>query len=96
MGAVFETLTSHTNNRQDAIDDCHNYIKECQWEYGHGGYSGTFAEAQGAVIDSMVFTNHEEAYDYLIEKAQKWGPAIGVEVKNIDQQFYLFGAWCSE
>lgn len=96
MGAVFETLRVYKDTREEAREECQRYISDCQWEYGHGGYSGTFAEATGVIFTDRTFTHRENAYDYLIEKAEKWGPAVGVLVDDEEEAYYLFGAWCSE
>lgn len=42
------------------------YIEECAYESGHGGYTGTMAEATGVrVITDKVFKTEDEAENYL-------------------------------
>lgn len=97
MGAVFDGVTIRdARNDTEAVAFCRQAIRDAQWEYGHGGYSGTLAEADGAIVDtSKEFTSVQDAYDYLEDVAEKWGPAVGVRVKVDDKLLYVFGAWCS-
>jgi hypothetical protein len=96
MGACFDGVSVRSDNERDAVALCYQAIKDSQWENGHGGYSGTLAEANGAEIDrSQVFTSFGDAEEYLEDVAQKWGPAVGVRVEIDDRVSYFFGAWCS-
>ena len=96
MGANFDGVTLRAKNDTEAVAMCRQAIRDSQWENGHGGYSGTLAEANGAVIDrSKTFDSVQSAYDYLEDVAEKWGPAIGVKVVDGEKTCYVFGAWCS-
>lgn len=96
MGACFQAVSFKTTDVKEAISRCHDYIDECKYDYGHAGYTGTFAECPGAVMTSMVFTNVRDAEDWLDENAEKWEPALGVTVKVPDEEpFIMFGAVCS-
>jgi hypothetical protein len=79
-------------------------VEDAQWEYGHGGYSGTIAEKGSFVmIHSEEVTSHDTAYDYasrLIEECDrriwdKWGPAGCIEIpdseKDGTKEFLFFG-----
>jgi hypothetical protein len=97
MGACFVTVKAYADDPKVAKTICENYIEQHQYEYGHGGYTGTFAEAKGVCIESMVFSHYEDAFLWLEDNAEKWGPAIGVLVREEDNEpYYMFGAWCSE
>ena len=97
MGAQFDgTVIRNAKNETEAIQMCHQAIKDSAWENGHGGYSGTLAEAHGATIDrSKTFDNTDDAWEYLEEVAEKWGPAVGVKVTLENETVYVFGALCS-
>lgn len=96
MGANFDGVRIHAKDDTEAVAMCRQAIRDSQWENGHGGYSGTLAEADGAVVDrGKVFNSAEEAWEYLEDVAEKWGPAVGVKVKDGDKTFYIFGALCS-
>ena len=97
MGACFDgTVIRGANNEHEALAMCRQAITDSQWENGHGGYSGTLAEANGAAIDrSRTFDNTNDAWEYLEEVAEKWGPAVGVKVTLEDETVYVFGALCS-
>jgi hypothetical protein len=79
-------------------------VHEAQWEYGHGGYSGTIAEKRSHVmIYSDEVTSHDTAYQYaekLIDECDsriwdKWGPAGCIEIPDSEQdgtkEFLFFG-----
>ena len=71
--------------------------KQRAWEYGHNGYSGTFAEADGIKFPThAVFNDEAAACSWLEEHADKWGPALAVKYtnKNGEIKWYI-GAWCS-
>ena len=97
MGACFQMFSCKADNTSNAVEQCLGYIENCKWNYGHGGYSGTMAECRGAYMVNKTFGDFHEAEDWLLENADKWGPAIGVQVTNTEKgDYYLFGAICSE
>ena len=97
MCACFDSARVYAEDNSEAITKMDAVIEESRWENGHGGYSGTLAEATGACIDSREFETDDGAESYLVDIAQKWGPAVGVKVKPLNgSPYYLFGAWCSE
>ena len=97
MGACFDGVTIRdAKNDTEAVAMCRQAIRDSQWENGHGGYSGTLAEADGAVIDrGKVFDSTDAAWEYLEDVVEKWGPAVGVKVKDGENFIYVFGAMCS-
>ena len=96
MGACFNMFSCRADSDTDAINKCHDYISDCKYESGHGGYTGTFAEAHGVELTNKCFDSRDDAYWWLEDHAQKWGPALGVKVNTKDGAVYLFGALCSE
>lgn len=84
MGAAFQTTTLTAKDQQAlrrAFDDL--VAKEAH-ENGHGGYTGSFAEAPGLDIHDRVFTNKEAAVEYIDTHAEKWGNAIAVRLELAD------------
>jgi len=97
MGACFQMFSCKAESAGDAVEQCYSYIDNCKWNHGHGGYSGTMAECDGAYMTDKTFGDSHEAEDWLEENAEKWGPAIGVRVNHTEKgHYYLFGAICSE
>lgn len=93
MGCEFNFEILNATNDKDALKEVSEMIAFAKYEYGRGGYSGTFAEAQGCVIyKEVVFDAISEAEEWLDEEAEKWGPAIIVLTR--DGQ-YCVGAHCS-
>jgi hypothetical protein len=79
-------------------------VKEAQYEYGHGGYTGTIAEKHDCRFIGGFDTLKEanEHADDLIEKddpriSDKWGPAGAIEVRNDPKhgKGFVFFGWAS-
>lgn len=50
-------------------------------EYGTNPYNGTFATCNGLIVDGDgPWASAQEAGEYALERAQKWGPAVAVQV----------------
>ena len=98
MGACYDDFNVRADNVNDAIKACNEHIDDCQYENGHGGYTGTMAECNSVHMTNEVFGSDSDAEDWLEENASKFGPALGVIVRDPrkDQEYYKFGAICSE
>lgn len=74
---------------KDACDDS-------RYEDGHS-YSGCIGMKRELEFQTdKIFKNYIDAYNYVCDNAEKWGPAIAVRyVGSNDQQFVYIGAWCS-
>jgi len=71
-------------------------IHQAAYDYGHAGYSGSFAEADGVNLRAgHIFDSEEEASNWLNENACKWGPIIIVPYLEIGNTLWLGGCWCS-
>ena len=93
MGCSFNFIELNAQKRDAAIVEANSVIEQECYEYGHGGYTGTFAEAQGCEIaQHPPLDNREAAEDWLNGHAQKWGPAL--LVVTTDGKYYM-GANCS-
>ena len=69
-------------------------FEQAAYDYGHSGYSGSFAEKDEVnIIRDEVFMDIEAA-DKFIDKmdSDKWGPADVVPVAGVG--WYMAG-WCS-
>ena len=96
MGAAFDSQVFDHQPTQGEYDAL---CEQRAYDHGHGGYSGTFAEARGALTthDSRVFASYAEASDYLDETCEKWSAGIAVPYTNEEgQQRWVVGAICSE
>ncbi len=51
-------------------------------EHGHGGYSGTLAEARGLEFVNQTFPTVDAAQMALIDRAKKYGPALVAKTED--------------
>lgn len=74
-------------------------VEDAQYEYGHGGYTGSIAEKSSFVMIDMPKGENFRNYAYeLIDQCDpriddKWGPAGCIDLGG--GEFYFFG-WASE
>jgi hypothetical protein len=91
MGAEFcfvqLTATDDATARVEAEAIC----DEARYDYGHAGYSGSFAEKSDFEFVKQKFATIDQAEDYINEHAEKWGEAL---IARTDEG-YCLGAWCS-
>lgn len=93
MGAEFNFTRLKASNTQEALKQAQDVIDQARWEYGHGGYSGSFAECPGATFDARQSPgNAQEAADWLEEHCEKWEAAT---VLRCQDGTYVMGALCS-
>ena len=92
MGAEFNFTTLSADNDKQALEQGNEVIKQAQYDEGHGGYTGSFAEAQGCQVVKNDDLEGADAEEWLDERAEKWGPALIVKAK--DGRYYM-GALCS-
>ena len=84
MGAANFYCTSTGSNAQEAFTSA---VKKAQWDFGHGGYTGTIAEKSNF---TMASENPllPEAANHLVNSltdtkySSKWGPAGCVELMS--------------
>ncbi len=80
----------------DAREVFNRLVEDAQYEYGHGGYTGTIAEKNGYKIVAEPMTKEEgkkKAYE-MIEDNDKWGPAYCIPLKDekgVQKGFLFFG-----
>ena len=95
-GNTFQTQA----NGATADEAFNNAVKRAQYEYGHGGYSGTIAEKTDFVMidhDANDEVSPSEHAEKLIDDddpriSDKWGPAGCFDLG--DGTFHFFG-WAS-
>lgn len=94
MGCEFNFTGLQAKSNEDALKEGNEVIQQHLYSDGHGGYTGTFAEAQGCeiAIPPVSVVDEESAEDWLDETALKWGPAL--LIKAADGNYYM-GAHCS-
>lgn len=93
MGAEFNEYRLKATNDNDALKDVRAIIERCYYDWGHGGYTGSFAEANGVEFRKDVKpTDYATAVDWLDENCRKWGPILIVKTAEGE---YIAGAWCS-
>jgi hypothetical protein len=51
------------------------------YEYGHGGYSGSFAEIHGVTVVDKTFNTSYDADEWIADHAVKWENALAVRYK---------------
>lgn len=98
MGAHFDTVVLEGGISPKEVERKFEKIqKELRWEYGHNGYTGTLAEADGITIPmEPVFPDKTTAEKWLDENADKWGPALAVKYTNPNGELkWYIAAWCS-
>lgn len=102
MGAYEFEVKAYGKNAQEAFNSA---VSDAQYEFGHGGYSGTIAEKHDFVMIPLpegkdpdeyvgeLFANGDDRID------DKWGPAgcidLGVRSEEPKLSRYLFFGWAS-
>ena len=100
MGAVYHVKTfdkcGFTSLREQIKDAC----RQDAFEYGHGGYSGTWAEKlrEDVVILQETFNSANEAEEFIEERIDKWGPLLAAKVHkdaSKDEWYWYVAGLCS-
>lgn len=83
MGAEFvcEKVKAREPVQLESIHD--GLVSQAQYDYGHAGYTGSFAESPGlTIITSIEFDDEQTAEDYIYDNAKKWENALAVRIKG--------------
>jgi len=104
MGANFVVQELPYVETQEELDGVWGAIHEqACYDYGHAGYSGTFAEKPNVIYHKTIpqFTNYQEAENWIKENNDKWEPADAVVVVDAnrpkgEERFIVAGGWCSD
>ena len=98
MGATTMGCEVPAKTGEEAIAEFHHIKEENEYECGHGGYTGTFAEKTHCLI---LTPPHGDEYWSILELKElvdnskeygKWGPAVAGRIS--ETEYYLYG-WCS-
>lgn len=82
MGAEFQLEIFADCSEEELHKKFGELVADCQYEYGHAGYTGTFAEAPGLTIQDRGFHCVHDADDWLRDHAKKWENAMAVRAKD--------------
>lgn len=84
MGAEFvtETITAKTAKQVEKKHD--ELVEQAQYDHGHAGYTGSFAESPGVTIATYEAKDEDDAEQYIDDNANKWENSIAVRVKGTD------------
>jgi hypothetical protein len=66
-------------------------IADARYEFGHGGYTGTIAEATGVTFVEEEFRSDRDAEDWLLDNAEKWSDVYVISTPH----FWVYGANCA-
>ena len=98
MGAEIDEAVFDDMSLKDLGKKFDELVESRQYDHGHSGYSGTFAEVDGGVVIDMgsPWVTEDEARQHLREKIKKWEPAHAVRYKSSDHETkWLVMAMCS-
>ena len=98
MGAAYVTGFCPEQDKSTVQQLFQEEQEQDRYENGHC-YSGGIGMAEGiSFLDDKKFGSVEEAEEWVVDQAQKWGPALAVRVINPDQSKcgWYYGAWCAE
>lgn len=101
MGAsTFNEFHKAKDDKDTAKKAFSRAVKEAQYDFGHGGYTGSIAEKGTFKTIGTVKTTREgyDLADKLIEEdddriSDKWGPAGCIEVE--EPRGWIFFGWAS-
>ena len=95
MGAQYNFMVIKDDGKPRPFSDVKTkfdgVMESAAYDYGHAGYTGSWAECDGIVMKGGSFGSADSADEWLQEKAEKWGPALAVRIP----QGWAIGAWCS-
>ena len=92
MGCVFNFTKLKAKSKEEAVREGEAIIEQAAWDYGHAGYTGSFAEARGVEVCTHVAASPAEAETWLDEHAEKWEAAL--LIADVNGNWYM-GANCS-
>ena len=83
MGANFQTMILPGGMiRNEVKKRFARGTQECRAEYGHDPYNGTWSTCSGLSFENKTFDSEDDAYEWLMDRAQKWDDALCVTVKE--------------
>jgi hypothetical protein len=111
MGASYCEMSVSRDMPVAKLKENFAYIQERDRHDNGHSYSGGFGMARGLTVLSREFPTLDAAQDWLVENAQKWGPALAVTATDTrpvlvwgridkpnpdhNKRLWVIGAWCS-
>ena len=81
MGSCLNTMTVEgTASKEEVLSKFNDRCEQDGYESGHS-YSGSFSQFRGLRFTDQVFETTDEAETYVMDKGEKWGPAVAVRHK---------------
>ena len=95
-----------SKRNQNNIQDLFRSEQESDLHENGHSYSGGIGMLDGRIRwESRTFKTEDEAYEYLSDKHQKWGPPMGLRFeksksrtsnRQVKKPGWIVGGWCSE
>lgn len=98
MGASLVDMTVDGEKTYDEVLQLFRQKQEDDgYNYGHGGYSGSFIEFPGLSFrDDISLSSYNDAYEWLCSNSDKWRDAIAIRYTDDDGKVkWLIGGWAS-
>lgn len=90
MGGEYQDMTVKCK-KNELEEKFNEIVKQCEWDFGHAGYTGTFAEKDGVKVIEGNWTEDGARTD-CEDNNDKWGPAFAY---FIAKDTWYIGGWCS-
>jgi hypothetical protein len=91
MGANFDEITLSKMTEAKLKQAWQKIVEQCLYDYGHAGYTGTFAEKDG--LEVIPGTWELDKARKHAEDNDKWGPAWAYRLQSGE---WLIAGWCSD
>ena len=92
MGASYQYFKAiHCSDEYSLKQKFYAAVERAEWEHGHSGYTGTFAEKSNVKFQPGVWSE-EDAYEHCINYNNKQDPAFAYRLTDGD---YYVGGWCA-
>ena len=88
MSSEYQEIVLPDCTQEDLMEEWKSIVADAEYDYGHSGYSGTFAEKPELEIVNEVFESQDDAARFVQDRDDKWGPATAV---RIPEGWYIGG-----
>ena len=103
MGAEYDSMrmkaVADTKESRAALNEAFNdYVKQSQYEHGHGGYTGTFAEHSSFRFETITLKNPSSDELFVFcegSQGSKWNPPVAIFITSEQFTGWYIGGWCS-
>lgn len=92
MGTQFNFQRLHSATDDGAIAEGTSMIAQAMYDYGHAGYTGSWAECRGTKLVAAHIPLNSSAYEWLRASAETCGPMLIVKFG----EHYYAGAQCAD